>query len=123
MYLGAGACFLGSAGYLYTRRSRAGTRSRGPGAEVAVAMGLLVMITGPLWAAKAWGIYWTWDPRLTTALLSVLLYVAYVVLARVRGRRRSGAEVRGGARRPRRGEPADHPLFGAEVGRQPPRRS
>ena len=35
---------------------------------------------GPLWAAKAWGVYWTWDPRLTTSLLSVLIYVAYLVL-------------------------------------------
>ena len=39
-----------------------------------------MLITGPLWAAKAWGVYWTWDPRLTTSMLSVLLYVAYVVL-------------------------------------------
>ena len=43
-------------------------------------MGVVVLITGPLWAAKAWGVYWTWDPRLTTSMLSVLLYVAYVVL-------------------------------------------
>src|SRR4029078_4503323 len=42
--------------------------------------GLMVLISGPLWAAKAWGVYWTWDPRLTTSMLSVLLYVAYVVL-------------------------------------------
>ena len=47
---------------------------------MAVAFGAIVLITGPLWAAKAWGRYWTWDPRLTTALLSVLIYVAYVVL-------------------------------------------
>ena len=50
------------------------------GAEVAVTMGMMVLITGPLWAAKAWGRYWTWDPRLTTSMLSVLVYVAYVVL-------------------------------------------
>src|SRR5262249_46528621 len=40
----------------------------------------MVLISGPLWAAKAWGVYWTWDPRLTTSMLSVLIYVAYVVL-------------------------------------------
>jgi heme exporter protein C len=39
-----------------------------------------VLVTGPLWAAKAWGRYWVWDPRLTTSMLSVLIYVAYVVL-------------------------------------------
>jgi heme exporter protein C len=79
MYLGATACFVGSAGYLYNGKQGWDSLARA-GAEVAVVMGLLVMITGPLWAAKAWGVYWTWDPRLTTQLLSVLLYVAYLVL-------------------------------------------
>ncbi len=79
MYLGAAACFVGSAGYLYDGRRGWDALARA-GAEVAVAMGVIVLITGPLWAAKAWGVYWTWDPRLTTSMLSVLLYVAYVVL-------------------------------------------
>ncbi|MEO7330229.1 MAG: cytochrome c biogenesis protein CcsA [Minicystis sp.] len=79
MYLGAAACFLGSAGYLYNGRLAWDALARA-GSEVAVAMGFIVMVTGPLWAAKAWGVYWTWDPRLTTSMLSVLLYVAYVVL-------------------------------------------
>ena len=39
-----------------------------------------MLVSGPLWAKKAWGVYWTWDPRLTTTLLSVLIYVALVVL-------------------------------------------
>ena len=79
MYVGAAACFVGSAGYLYDGRRGWDAFARA-GAEVAVAMGLMVLVTGPLWAAKAWGVYWTWDPRLTTSMLSVLLYVAYVVL-------------------------------------------
>jgi heme exporter protein C len=79
MYVGAAACFAGSAGYLYNGKSGWDALARA-GAEVAVAMGLMVLISGPLWAAKAWGVYWTWDPRLTTSMLSVLLYVAYVVL-------------------------------------------
>lgn len=79
MYVGAAACFLGSAGYLYNGRRGWDAFARA-GAEVAVAMGIIVLVTGPLWAAKAWGVYWTWDPRLTTSMLSVLLYVAYVVL-------------------------------------------
>src|SRR5690606_28488411 len=45
-----------------------------------VVMGLMVLVSGPLWAAKAWGRYWTWDPRLTTSLLSLLVYVAYTIL-------------------------------------------
>jgi heme exporter protein C len=79
MYVGAAACFVGSAGYLYNGRRGWDAFARA-GAEVAVAMGIIVLVTGPLWAAKAWGVYWTWDPRLTTSMLSVLLYVAYVVL-------------------------------------------
>lgn len=79
MYLGATVCFVGSAGYLArgTRKWDALARS---GAEVAVVMGMMVLVTGPLWAAKAWGVYWTWDPRLTTSMLSILIYVAYVVM-------------------------------------------
>src|SRR4051812_5885909 len=79
MYLGAAACFVGSAGYLYNGKAAWDALARA-GAEVAVAVGVIVLVTGPLWAAKAWGVYWTWDPRLTTSVLSVLLYVAYVVL-------------------------------------------
>ena len=79
MYLGALGCFVGSAGYLYSPSPRWDAIARG-GADVAVAMGLMVMISGPLWASKAWGRPWVWDPRLTTALLSVLIYVAYLVM-------------------------------------------
>jgi len=79
MYLGATFCFVGSAAYLARGTARWDALARA-GADVAVAMGMMVLISGPLWAAKAWGVYWTWDPRLTTSLLSVLIYVAYVVL-------------------------------------------
>jgi len=79
MYLGAAFCFVGSAGYLARGSLRWDAFARA-GADVAVLMGLMLIITGPLWAAKAWGRYWTWDPRLTTALLSLLVYVAYMIL-------------------------------------------
>jgi heme exporter protein C len=79
MYIGATACFVGSLGYLLKPLDIWDAIARA-GAEIAIVMGLIVMITGPLWAARAWGYYWTWDPRLTTALLSWLIYVAYHVL-------------------------------------------
>jgi heme exporter protein C len=79
MYLAAGACFLGSVAYLYSPTDAKDALAKA-GAETAVVFGLIVMITGPLWGAKAWGRYWTWDPRLTTTMLSVLIYIAYVVL-------------------------------------------
>jgi heme exporter protein C len=79
MYIGAGACFVGSVAYFLSPTDARDAFAKA-GAETAVAFGLIVLVTGPLWAAKAWGRYWTWDPRLTTSLLSVLIYVAYVVL-------------------------------------------
>lgn len=79
MYLGAAVCFVGSAGYL-ARGTRGWDAVAKAGAEVAVTMGFMVLISGPLWAMKAWGVAWTWDPRLTTSMLSVLVYVAYVLL-------------------------------------------
>ena len=79
MYLGATVCFIGSAAYL-ARGTRRWDAIAKAGAEVAVVMGFMVLISGPLWAMKAWGVAWTWDPRLTTSMLSVLIYVAYVLL-------------------------------------------
>lgn len=79
MYLGATACFVGSAGYLFNGKQRWDSLARA-GAEIAVVMGLLVLVTGPLWAAKAWGSYWSWEPQIITPLLSWFLYVSYLVL-------------------------------------------
>jgi heme exporter protein C len=79
MYLGATACFVGSVGYLM-RGTDAWDATGRAGAEVAVIFGAIVMTTGPLWGAKAWGHYWAWDPRLTTSLLSLLIYVSYMLL-------------------------------------------
>jgi heme exporter protein C len=79
MYLGAGACFLGSLLYFFRATDVRDAFARA-GAEVAVVFGANGLITGPLWGAKAWGAFWTWDPRLTTALLSFLVYVSYLVL-------------------------------------------
>jgi heme exporter protein C len=79
MYTGAGACFLGSLTYIIRPTDVRDAFARA-GAETAVTFGAIGLVTGPLWGAKAWGTFWTWDPRLTTALLSFLIYVAYLVL-------------------------------------------
>ncbi len=79
MYIGATACFIGSLMYLVKSSDSTDAFARA-GAEAAVVFGSIVLTTGPLWGAKAWGTFWTWDPRLTTELLSVLIYVAYLVL-------------------------------------------
>ena len=44
--------------------------------ELAIAFGLMVLISGPLWGRKAWGVYWVWDVRLTSTLVLVLTLFA-----------------------------------------------
>jgi len=79
LYLSGAVCFVASAGYLYRPSDTWDSWSRA-GAECAVVFGCMVLLSGPLWAKKAWGVYWTWDPRLTTLLLSVVIYIALVVM-------------------------------------------
>jgi heme exporter protein C len=49
-------------------------------AEVGVVFCTIVLVTGPLWARPVWGIWWTWDARLTSTLVLWLIYVSYLVL-------------------------------------------
>jgi heme exporter protein C len=49
-------------------------------AEVGLACITVVLITGPIWAKPAWGIYWTWDARLTSTFVLWLLYISYLLL-------------------------------------------
>lgn len=51
-------------------------------AEVGVVFCTVVLVTGPLWARPVWGIWWTWDARLTSTLLLWLIYVSYLILRR-----------------------------------------
>jgi len=51
-------------------------------AEVGTVFCTVVLITGPLWGRRAWGIWWTWDARLTTTLVLWLIYVSYLLLRR-----------------------------------------
>ncbi len=51
-------------------------------AEVGVVFCTVVLVTGPLWARPVWGIWWTWDARLTTTLVLWLIYVSYLILRR-----------------------------------------
>lgn len=79
MYLCGGVCCVASGLYLYSPSDARDAVARA-GAECAVLFGSMMLTSGPLWAKKAWGVYWTWDPQLTTLLLSVLVYVSIVVL-------------------------------------------
>jgi heme exporter protein C len=71
--------FLGSVGYLW-KRSRGADDFAHACAEVGFVYCCGVLVTGPLWAKPVWGIWWTWDPRLTSTFILWLLYIAYLML-------------------------------------------
>jgi heme exporter protein C len=52
-------------------------------AEVTVVYSSISLLTGMLWGRAAWGIWWTWDARLTSMLLLWLLYVSYLMLRKL----------------------------------------
>lgn len=85
----------GSIGYLIWRGKRKSLALASDAwalaaAEVGVVYCTVVLITGPLWGRRAWGIWWTWDARLTTTLVLWLIYVSYLLLRRFA----AGAEMR-----------------------------
>jgi len=48
--------------------------------EISVVFFFLTIVLGAIWARPAWNTWWTWDPRLTTAAVTELIYVAYFML-------------------------------------------
>jgi heme exporter protein C len=79
MYVGFATAAVGSIGYL-VRRSPSFDAVGVAGAEVGMLFAAMVLTSGPLWARKAWGVYWTWDPRLTTVMLAAMIFSAYLAL-------------------------------------------
>ena len=73
--------FVASVVYLI-RRSHAADIVAVVTAEVGVVFCTVVLVTGPLWARPVWGIWWTWDVRLTSTLVLWLIYVSYLMLRR-----------------------------------------
>lgn len=84
-YLGFIICFGASIGYLYNRKARLDAVALSA-AEVGLVFGGVVLTTGPLWARAAWGVWWKWEPRLTTLALLILIFAAYWVLQTYGGR-------------------------------------
>ena len=54
-------------------------------AELVVLFGIVTLVTGPLWARKAWGVWWQWDVRLTASLIGWMVSVAYLLLRKYGG--------------------------------------
>ena len=48
--------------------------------EISLVFFLIAIITGSIWARPTWGAYWTWEPRLTTAAILEMVYIAYLLL-------------------------------------------
>ena len=71
--------FVASIVYLI-RRSPAADRVCAAAAEVGVLLAGLALVTGMIWARRSWGVWWTWDPRLTTTLVMWFIYAGYLVL-------------------------------------------
>ena len=78
-FLAFGIVFIASIAYLVKRNDNWDLIAA-ISAELGLVFCSIMLITGPIWAKPVWGIWWTWDPRLTLALVLWLIYVAYVML-------------------------------------------
>jgi heme exporter protein C len=77
-------CGVASIRYLITGDSRHDRTALAAG-ELVVVFGVLTLVTGPLWARKAWGTFWIWDARTTSSLVSWMIACAYLILRRYGG--------------------------------------
>ena len=84
LFLSTFVCAGGSVAYLF-KGSEPGDRLAASAGELAVLFGACTLVTGPLWGRKAWGVWWQWDARLTSALLLELIMIAYLLARRYAG--------------------------------------
>ena len=82
--LGAIVAGVASARFLFTKNPKFDATAVAA-AELAVLFGLLTLVSGPLWARKAWGVWWVWDARLTSSLMLFLIFLAYLLLRQFGG--------------------------------------
>lgn len=84
MLLSPFVCGIASIRYLSTRNRRF-DHVAVAAAELTLVFGAIVLLTGPIWARVAWGVWWQWEPRLTSSLVLWLLFGAYMLLRRFGG--------------------------------------
>jgi heme exporter protein C len=83
-YVAFGVTVLSSVLWLWRRtRARAWDLLAGASAEIGVLFTALCLATGMLWGRPTWGVYWTWDARLTTTALLLVLFLGYLALRRI----------------------------------------
>ncbi|MBI2855908.1 MAG: cytochrome c biogenesis protein CcsA [Chloroflexi bacterium] len=90
MFLAFFFVLVGSVGYLW-RRTPGWDQLAYAAAEIGVLFTTLMLISGMLFAKPFWGVWWTWDPKLTTSLILWLIYVAYLMLRAYSPRGEQGA--------------------------------
>lgn len=69
---------IGSVVYL-TKRDLDWDRVAQASVEIGIIFGVSTTLAGSIWSKPTWNTYWTWDPRLTTVTLTLLIYVAYLL--------------------------------------------
>ena len=74
-----------SSGFYLFNRKLSWDRIAVASAELMVLFGAIVLITGPLWGRKAWGVWWQWDARLTSSLTTWMIFCAYLIVRRFGG--------------------------------------
>ena len=112
MFVSTFTCGFASLAYLVRGKARS-DRLAEAAAELTVVLGAIVLLTGPLWARKAWGVWWQWDARLTSTLVLWLLFAAYLLLRRFGGP--GHREARRGRGALRHGQRAVHLLVGQRL--------
>ena len=89
-FLAFAVVFVSSVVFL-ARRGEKSDRVAHASAEVGLVFVSLALITGIIWARPVWGVWWTWDPRLTTTLILWLIYAAYLMIRSYAPNRSRGA--------------------------------
>jgi len=85
IFLVAGVlCGVASIRYLFRGDARQDWLAQAA-AELVVLFGAIALVTGPLWARKAWGVWWQWDVRLTSSLMGWMVSVAYILVQKYGG--------------------------------------
>lgn len=85
-YVGFGMCALASMAYLWPRtRSRRWDRVAAASAGVGVVFCVITLVTGSIWGRASWGVWWTWDARLTLTALLCAVFIGYLALRRTGG--------------------------------------
>jgi heme exporter protein C len=83
-YLAFGVTAVASILYLWKRtRSRLWDLVAGASAEIGVLFIALTLVLGSIWGRATWGVWWTWEARLTTTALLLALFLGYLALRRV----------------------------------------